>query len=84
MLNEVLQYDLDKQLGYDKLVCTEYGDGKKICRNSFTKHKLKTQFGEIEVEVPRNRNGEYEEKIINKYQRNADCLDDKISSIYTH
>lgn len=34
--------------------------------------------------VPRDRNGEYKPKIIDKYQRNADGLEDKILSLYAH
>ena len=33
------------------------------------KRKMKTQLGEVEISVPRDRNGENEPKIIDKYQR---------------
>ena len=39
---------------------------------------MKTQLGEVEVNVPRDRNGEFEPKIISKYQRNADGIDECI------
>ena len=45
---------------------------------------MKTQLGEVEISVPRDRNGEYVPKIIDKYQRNADGLEDKILSLYAH
>lgn len=84
VLNEVLQCELDEQLGYDKHTRTESSKEKKNYRNGSTKRKLKTQPGEIEISVPRDRNGEYEPKIIDKYQRNADGLEDKILSLYAH
>ncbi|MCR0403098.1 transposase, partial [[Clostridium] innocuum] len=31
---------------------------------------MKTQLGEVDVNVPRDRNGEFEPQIIGKYQRN--------------
>ena len=66
-LNEVLQCEMDEQLGYDKHARTESGDEKKNYRNGSTKRKMKTQLGEVEISVPRDRNGEYEPKIIDKY-----------------
>ena len=84
VLNEVLQCEMDEQLGYDKHERTESGEEKKNYRNGSTKRKLKTQLGEVEISVPRDRNGEYEPKIIDKYQRNADGLEDKILSLYAH
>jgi transposase-like protein len=84
VLNEVLQCELDEQLGYDKHTRTESNEEKKNYRNGSTKRKLKTQLGEVEISVPRDRNGEYEPKIIDKYQRNTDGLEDKILSLYAH
>ena len=84
VVNEVLQCEMDEQLGYDKHERTESDDSKKNYRNRFTKRKMKTQLGEVEIFVPRDRNGEYEPKIIGKYRRNADGLDDKILSLYAH
>ena len=52
--------------------------------NEVLQCELDEQLGEVEISVPRDRNGEYEPKIISKYQRNADGLEDKILSLYTH
>ena len=82
VLNEVLQCELDEQLGYEKHTRTE-SEEKKNYRNGSTKRKLKTQLGEVEISVPRDRNGEYEPKIIDKYQRNADGLEKNLS-LYAH
>ena len=38
--------------------------------------------GELDIKVPRDRNGEYEPKIISKYNRNADGMEEKILSLY--
>lgn len=83
VMNEVLQCELDENLGYDKHVRTENGINKNY-RNGSTKRKIKTQLGEVEIAVPRDRNGEYEPQIIEKYQRNADGLEEKILSLYAH
>lgn len=38
--------------------------------------------GELEIKVPRDRNDEYEPKIISKYNRNADGMEEKILLLY--
>ena len=43
---------------------------------------MKTQLGEVDVNVPRDRNGEFEPQIIGKYQRNADGIEERILSLY--
>lgn len=82
ILEEVLQCEIDEQLGYEKH--QRRSDEPGNYRNGSTKRKLKTQFGEVEVNVPRDRNGSYEPQILNKYQRNVDGLEEKILSLYAH
>lgn len=83
VLNEVLQCEIDESLGYDKHERVESEEPRNY-RNGITKRKIKTQLGEVEIEVPRDRKGEYEPQIIEKYQRNAEGLDEKILSLYAH
>jgi len=83
VLEETLQCEMDEKLGYDKHERVESGEEKNY-RNGSTKRKMKTQLGEIEINVPRDRKGEYEPQIIEKYQRNAEGLDEKILSLYAH
>ncbi len=54
VLNEVLQCELDEQLGYDKHERTESSEEKENYRNGSAKPKLKTQLGEVEISVPRD------------------------------
>ena len=82
VLEEVLQCEIDEQLGYEKHQRRD--NGPSNYRNGSTKRKLKTQFGEVEVNVPRDRNGSYEPQILDKYQRNVDGLEEKILSLYAH
>lgn len=83
VLEEVLQCELEEKLGCEKHERRE-SDEPTNYRNGSTKRKLKTQIGEVEIAVPRDRNGEYEPQIIEKYQRNADGLEEKIVSLYAH
>ncbi|MEC1773579.1 IS256 family transposase [Schinkia azotoformans] len=82
VMEEVLQCEIEEQLGYEKH--QRRSDEPSNYRNGSTKRKLKTQFGEVEVNVPRDRKGSYEPQILNKYQRNVDGLEEKILSLYAH
>lgn len=50
----------------------------KNYRNEYSKKRVKTQLGEVDIRVPRDRNGEYDPQIIGKYDRNADGMEEKI------
>lgn len=80
-----MESELDVELGYGKserMSDSESAILWKNYRNGYSKKTVKTQLGEIEVKVPRDRNGEYEPKIIGKYSRNADGMEEKILSLY--
>jgi len=83
VLEETLQCELDEELGYEKHERVGSMVDKNY-RNGTTKRKLRTQLGEVEINVPRDRKGEYEPKVIEKYQRSAEGLDEKILSLYAH
>ena len=51
-------------------------------RNGTTKKKLKSEFGEFEFEIPRDRNGEFEPRIVPKNKRDVSGIEDKIISLY--
>lgn len=85
ILQEVMEGELSDELGYEKserMSNDECGNKSKNYRNGYSKKTVKTQMGELEIKVPRDRNGEYEPKIISKYNRNADGMEEKILSLY--
>ena len=85
ILQEVMECEFADELGYEKSERTsndECGKKSKNYRNGYSKKTVKTQMGELEIKVPRDRNGEYEPKIISKYNRNADGMEEKILSLY--
>jgi len=85
-LQQVMESELDTELGYEKserMSENDEGNLSKNYRNGYSKKTVKTQLGEVEVRVPRDRNGEYEPKIIGKYNRNADGMEEKILALYS-
>ena len=85
ILQKVMECEFADELGYeksDRMSSDECANKSKNYRNGYSKKTVKTQMGELEIKVPRDRNGEYEPKIISKYNRNADDMEEKILSLY--
>jgi transposase-like protein len=80
VLQEMLEAEMDVALGYEKNQKGFMETENK--RNGYSTKKLKSQFGELEVEVPRDRNGEFEPKLIPKYQRDISGIEEKVISLY--
>lgn len=60
---------------------------KEICLPTtkemvFLLKTLKSQYGESQVDIPRDRNGEFEPKLIPKYQRDISGIEEKVISLY--
>lgn len=67
-LQEMMNAEFDNSMGYSKY---DKKTDKTNYRNGSTKKNLKSEFGEIEFETPRDRNGEFEPKIVPKNKRVA-------------
>lgn len=80
VLQEVLEVELEEQLGYDKYNLSS----KKTTnsRNGYSKKTVKSELGNIEINIPRDRNGEFEPTIIPKHERNINGLEEKILGLY--
>jgi transposase-like protein len=81
VLQEVMEVELDEMLGYGKSERVD-ADQQKNYRNGYSKKTVKSQIGEVEINIPRDRNGEYEPKILPKHKRNADGLEEKVMNLY--
>ncbi len=80
ILERALQGELAEHLGYGKN--DPAGNNSGNSRNGTTKKKLKGDFGEIELETPRDRKGSFEPQIVEKRQTRFTGFDDKILSMY--
>ena len=81
LVERMLESEMTDHLGYEK----HASDGKNSgnSRNGRTPKTLKTDRGEIPIEVPRDRNGDFEPQIGRKHQRRCDGFDDTIISLYS-
>jgi len=80
MLQEILEAEMDASIGYAKN--KKEADITSNKRNGYSTKTVKSQYGEFPIDIPRDRNGEFEPKIIPKYQRNISGIEEKIISLY--
>ena len=67
---------MDATLGYEKNHKGDLQTDNK--RNGHSTKNLKSQYGEFQIDVPRDRNGEFEPKLIPKYQRDISGIEEKV------
>ena len=80
ILQETLEAEMDTQLGYGRYDISE--KQTENSRNGYSKKTIKSELGPVELNIPRDRNGEFEPKILPKYQRNVTGIEDKIMALY--
>ena len=80
LLEKMLAAELTTHLGYEKHDPAGYGSGNS--RNGSSKKRVKGEFGEVDLAVPRDRMAAFEPKIVPKGQTRFPGFDDKILSLY--
>ncbi len=79
-LEQMLEAEMDEHLGYEKH--SVEGNNSGNSRNGYGRKKLKTELGEAEIQVPRDRNGAFEPQVIEKRQTRTDDLENRILAMY--
>src|SRR6516162_618868 len=80
VLERAMQAEMSEHLGYEKHDPAGHNSGNS--RNGVTHKTLKGDFGAVDLETPRDRNGEFEPRIVKKRQTRWTGFDDKILSMY--
>ena len=78
-LQEMMNAEFNSSMGYSKYDKTTE---KTNYRNGVSKKKLKSEFGEFDFETPRDRNGEFNPKLVPKNKRDVSRIEEKIISLY--
>ncbi len=81
-LEQMLEAEMDTHLGYDKH--SPEGDHSGNSRNGYGKKTIKSEWGESEINVPRDRNGAFEPQVIPKRQTRTDEIETRIMAMYRH
>jgi len=77
----MLEAEMDEPLGYEKH--NNIGDHTGNSRNGYNKKTIISDYGESEIAVPRDRNGEFEPKVLEKRQVRTDEIEQKIMAMYS-
>lgn len=80
-VNDLLESELTAFLGYNPYERDGWNTGNS--RNGAYYRKADTQFGQIEIKVPRDRNGEFHQHTMPDYKRHTDVLEQTVIKLYS-
>lgn len=71
---------MDHNLGYEKQDDKNKQTDNR--RNGYSSKRVRSEFGEIDLDIPRDRAGEFDPVIVKKYQKNITGIEDQIIALY--
>lgn len=77
-IQEMMEAEMDDHLGYEKYDRsneTNYRNGRKS-------KKIRSKYGEMDIDVPQDRQSTFEPQVVKKRQKDISAIDDKIISMY--
>ncbi len=80
LLGRALEGEMTEHLGYEKHA--PRAEGTSNARNGSRSKTIKVEDGELEIEVPRDRDSTFEPEIVKKRQRRFAGFDEKILALY--
>jgi len=80
LVERALEGEMTHHLGYEPH--SPAGKNSGNSRNGKTPKTVKSESGELEIAVPRDRNGDFEPQLVRKRQRRLPGFDDKVISLY--
>jgi len=80
MVEKMLEQEMEEHLGYSKHSSDGRNSGNS--RNGKSTKKVQSSHGSLELDIPRDRNSQFQPKLIKKRQKNISSFDDKIISMY--
>lgn len=83
VLENILETEMDEHLGRDKYQRqSNIEPGERNYRNGYSQKNLRSSFGDVDLDIPRDRKSEFEPQIVKKYETVCNELDKKIISLY--
>jgi len=79
-LETMLEAELTDQLGYERYEAKGRNSGNS--RNGKRRKRLRTSAGDTEVAVPRDRNGEFQSRLLKRYGKNTNEIEEKVVTLY--
>ena len=80
-IQEILEAELDEHLGYDRYD----NQNKKTTnsRNGYRNKNIKSDFGQVGISIPRDREGSFEPRIIKNYENDISGIEEQIIGMYS-
>lgn len=79
-IQEMLEAELETDLGYAKHDTKNKRTTNS--RNGYSKKTVRSEYGDVDIQVPRDRDGEFEPVIVKKHQSNVTGIEDQILAMY--
>ncbi|CAI8947736.1 transposase [Brevibacillus sp. IT-7CA2] len=79
-IQEMLEAELESSLGYAKHDMKNKRTTNS--RNGYSKKTVRSEYGEVDIHIPRDREGEFEPAIVKKHQSNVTGIEDQILALY--
>ena len=80
-IQAALDAELDSELGYSKY---DYKNKQTSnSRNGYSPKTVQGSMGEVEIQVPRDREGEFEPQLVKKHQTDISSIEDKVIFLYS-
>lgn len=80
-IQEIMEAELDTTLGYAKNENSSTAGNNR--RNGHSKKTVVSEYGDTEIQVPRDRDGEHEPLIVKKHQKNLTGIEEQIIALYS-
>ena len=78
-IQTMMNAEFDSSMGYEK---SDNKIEKSNYRNGYSSKKVKSQFGEFDLSIPRDRNAEFEPQIVPKNKRDISGIEEKVINLY--
>jgi putative transposase len=82
LVETALEAEMTEHLGYERHAVDGRGSGNS--RNGKTSKRIIDADGELEIAVPRDRNGDFEPQLVRKRQVRLPGFDEKVLALYSH
>ena len=74
----MIQAEMTEHLGYEEYQCSDNSN----FRNGKKSKIIHSKYGEVLIDVPQDRDGSFEPRVVKKNQKEIPTIDDKIISMY--
>ena len=77
-IQEMMEAEMDEHLGYDKYERSSESNYRNVTKTK----RVRSKYGEFDIDVPQDRQSTFEPKVVQKRQKDISAIDDKIISMY--